>query len=296
MSDEQEFLLDDQVSDYFDRVFDDAGGGDDDEVVDDPVLDDEPVVDEPEPVDEPVVEDEPAAFDPYEFGGQQFAREDIEQLVTWASSLTPEQMQRIQYALAGQPEPQVQQDTTLFADTPVDPGLAIDPDEALDPDLAKYVLGLSAEVEQLRQAQAVQFEQEQERERELLEAAFETARTGVGERLGLSDADLEALVVRTNQSGLVTYLAQQQGIGQPEALFTQALESTYWMTPEFREKSLAHQADLAAERQRDLDAKKSRAAAGGSSKGSAARTRQEPQTQEERFNAMVAEIAQEIGR
>jgi hypothetical protein len=295
MSDEQEFLLDDQVSEHFDRVFGDAGGGDDepvdepidDEFVEDEVLDDEPVEDDSV--------DEPAVDDPYLFAGQHFDRQDIEQLVTWASSLTPDQMQRINDALVGQPEPQVQADTQgLFEDTPADFGL--DPDDALDPDLAKYVLGLSAEVEQLRQAQAMQFEQEQERERELLESAFESARSGVGERLGLSDSDLEALVNRTNQSGIVTYLAQQQGLGAPESLFTQALESTYWMTPEFREKSLSRQAEVAATEQRDLDAKKARAASGGASRGSAARTRQEPQTQEERFNAMVAEIAQEIGR
>ena len=306
MDNEQDDLLDDQVVEHFDRVFGDAGGGDaeisDTEPVgdesdahDDPV--DEPVESiEDEPVDEPV--EEPAATVPtvddeaLYFGGQPFQREDVEQLVTWAASLSPDQMQAIQYALnAEQPAPVDESDTGR-------PELNLE--DVLDPELAKYVTDqfsyLNEEIENLRANQIEQIQIEKNREHQLLESAFEEARTGVTEKLGLSDSDAEALIQATNQSGLVAYLAQQKGLGAPVDLFTEALETTYWMTPEFRERQVAVQAETAVAEQRDLDAKKSRAAAVSGTSASAARSKVEPQTHEERFSAMVQEIAAEIGR
>lgn len=295
MSDEQDDLLDDQVSDHFDRVFGDAGGGDD-EPVEEPVedvSDEEPVGDESEEHD--VVEPEPVTDDSLYFGGQPFARQDVEQLVTWAAGLSPEQLQVIDYALTNgfdlsAPEPVVE-DTA--------PPL-ISVEDALDPELALYVnqqfTALNDEIAALREAQSSQFQIEQARERQVLEAAFDEARTGVAERLGLSEQDAQALIERTNQSGIVTFLAQQHGLGAPVQLFSEALETTYWSTPEFRERSLSQQAEVAATEQRDLDAKKQRAASVGGTSASASRTKAEPKTHEERFSAMVAEIAQEIGR
>jgi hypothetical protein len=295
---EQEILLDDQVSDHFDRVYGDAGGGDDDPV-DEPVeevSDEEPVGDESDehdvPVDdEPVTEDDASLY----FGGQPFARQDVEQLVTWAAGLSTDQLQLIDYALRNgidlsEPEPVVEDTAPQM----------ISVEDALDPELALYVnnqfAALNEEISMLRETQMSQVEVEQARERQVLEAAFEEARTGVAERLGLSDDDAQALIERTNQSGIVSFLAQQQGLGSPTNLFSQALETTYWSTPEFREKSLTQQAEVAATEQRDLDAKKKRAASVGGTSASASRSKSEPKTHDERFSAMVAEIAQEIGR
>lgn len=293
---EQEILLDDQVSDHFDRVFGDAGGGDD-EPVEEPVeelSDEEPVGDESEEHDV-VEEPEPVTDNSLYFGGQSFARQDVEQLVTWAAGLSPDQLQLIDYALRNgldpvEPEPVVEDTAPQM----------ISVEDALDPELALYVneqfAALNDEIATLRETQMSQVEIEQARERQMLEAAFEEARTGVAERLGLSDDDAQALIERTNQSGIVTFLAQQNGLNAPVDLFSQALETTYWSTPEFRERSLAQQAEVAATEQRDLDAKKKRAASVGGTAASASRTKSEPKTHDERFSAMVAEIAQEIGR
>ena len=298
MSEEQENLLDDQVSDHFDRVFGDAGGGDEEPVEEElveEVSDEEPVGDESDEHDVPDPEPVAAEDDSLYFAGQPFARQDVEQLVTWAAGLSPDQLQLIDYALRNgidlsEPEPVVEDTAPRM----------ISVEDALDPELALYVnqqfSALNDEIAMLRETQMSQVEIEQARERQVLEAAFEEARTGVAERLGLSDDDAQALIERTNQSGIVSFLAQQQGLGSPTNLFSQALETTYWSTPEFREKSLAQQAEVAAGEQRDLDAKKKRAASVGGTSASASRTKSEPKTHDERFSAMVAEIAQEIGR
>lgn len=297
MSEEQEILLDDQVSDHFDRVFGDAGGGDE-EPVEEPVeelSDEEPVGDESDEHDVPDPEPVAADDDSLYFAGQPFARQDVEQLVTWAAGLSPDQLQLIDYALRNgidlsDPEPVVEDTAPQM----------ISVEDALDPELALYVneqfRTLNDEIASLREAQSSQFEVEQARERQMLEAAFDEARTGVAERLGLSEQDADALIARTNETGIVTFLAQQQGLAAPVDLFSQALETTYWATPEFRERSLTKQAEVAATEQRDLDAKKSRAASVGGTSASASRSKSEPRTHDERFSAMVAEIAQEIGR
>jgi len=294
MSDEQEFLLDDEVTDHFDRVFGDAGGGDvqeEEEVeVDEPIIDeesdDEPQGETSDEHEEPVSAEEMSLY----LGGQEFSRTDVEQLVTWAAGLSAEEMQRIEYALAHQ------QEETPVVDSPPE----FDMEDVLDPELAKYVnqqfQSLNEEIASLREAQMSQIQIEQTRERQLLESAFEEARTGVAEKLGLSQSDAESLIERTNQSGIVTFLSQQKGLGAPVALFAEALETTYWATPEFRERSLTKQAEVVASEQRDLDAKKARASSVSGTSATASRSKSNPQTSDERFSAMVQEIAQEIGR
>jgi len=243
-------------------------------------------------------ESDPAASssppETYTIAGQEIPAAQIEQLVGWANSLSAEDYQKIQAALYGPEAPASEPEPDP---TPAVPQL--DLSDVLDPKLAEYVQttfgALSAEVESLRAAQAQQFQVEQAREQELMMQAWDEARTGVIDRLGLTQEDFDLLTTRVEQSGLVPYYAQQAGLS-PKATFEKALETVYWSDEEFRARAIANATATASAEATSLSDKKHRASAAAGKGTNASRARKEPTTKEERYADMVTQIAAELAR
>jgi len=198
-----------------------------------PVAEDEG---EDAPVEDPAPEAEPepiAAEAPpvINIGGAAYRAEDIEGLVNWVSSLSPEQLALLQ----SQPEPEP------------DPAATLPPeDEIVDPRLAQWTDTRFQTVEQkldilLAQQQAQQQFIAQQREAEL-HAALDTARRGIQEQYGLTDAEAERLLAAANSNPVATAAVQNSNLdADPTGAFRAALETTYWITPEFRDRAIQSQ-------------------------------------------------------
>jgi hypothetical protein len=115
---------------------------------------------------------------------------------------------------------------------------------------------------------------------------------------GLSHAEMDALYLATQQSGIAHHLATRHA--DPHALYRAAFEHTYWTDPTFRERALSRslegeRADDEATRNRKAKA----AALAGSAPGSVPRVAPAPNvrsmTQPQRLQAMAAEIARAQG-
>jgi len=300
-------FTEDELAAQFDRVFggdsDDGPNTSSDEVVE-PDSEELPSASESAPTDEPTdepstPEDTPPVEEPeelpsaatapevFEFAGRKFLKDDIEATLDWVTSLTPEQMARVQEALAPEPEAPA---------TPAIPELPAD--EIIDPKLAEYVQQtygtLASELQALREYQAQQAQLEQERRTAELRDALQHARTGTMDKFGLSDTDLAALEQRAAEAQIVPYLMNQGGRSYQE-VFSEALETTYWMTPEFRERalnqSISEASERAAEEARKITERKANAASLSGGGAAASRTKAPPKTADEKFNAMVDEIA-----
>jgi hypothetical protein len=255
-----------------------------------------------EPIEAPPVAEEPAAeFEApeapetpatIEFGDRSYNVEDVRGVIDWVENLTPDQMARVQEALYVQQQP-VQQPV------PQQPQYGLDPDETLDPRLAQYVEQRFGQVEtyldQLTRATYEQRQLEAARQEAQLADALAEARSGVAERLGLSDDDLSRLTRATEDAGIVAFLAQKNGLGNPRSVFEQALETVYWATPEFREQAMSVTAEQAAEQASTLAQKKARAGSLSSKGATAPRTKSAaPLNPEEAFAAMVNELAKDL--
>lgn len=264
------------------------------EQVDDPVAElpaEETIVEET-PAEEPTAPSSPPTVD---LGDRSYNVEDVRGVIDWVENLTPEQMARVQEALYAQPAQQYAEPVQQ----PAPQGYGLDPEETLDPRLAQYVEQRFGQVEDyLQRLTAATYEQRQieaSRQEAQLADALSEARSGVAERLGLSDEDLSALTRATEQTGIVAFLAQKNGMGNPRGVFEQALETVYWATPEFREKAMSVTAEQAAEEAMSLAKKKSRAGSLSSKGATAPRTKTTaPLNPEEAFAAMVNELAKDL--
>lgn len=200
----------------------------------------EPAAEE-EPAEEPAPDPEPTPEpSPYvEFAGRQYPVDQVGQLIAWAESLTAEQWAALQ---GQQPEPDPEPTIARPAE-----------DEIVDPALASYVEQKFAELEQRQalfeqQQQAAQAQLAAQRDAEL-NAAVDQARRGVAEKYGLTDIEAQRLLEVANNTPAAIATVQTADLNSdPVGTFTQALETAYWITPEFRDRAIQSQATtLAAE-------------------------------------------------
>ena len=258
----QPFFSDDQMADAFndlgpdepddtepevDPVDDGFNDDDDDDGFDD---DDEPV----EPVEDPTPEPVAASTgDVLEFGGRSYLRSDVEAQLAWASGLTPEQVARIAQAIEyDQQAPQQQQQAPQPQPQPVQ---GFDIEDTVDPDLARYMseqfATQQAEIEQLKAQQYAVYQQEQAREEQTLTESFVEKRQEIADRYQLSELEVQALTTTMENSNIITFLAEQMGIADPDALFDRAYEQTYWTVPAFRDRTIQSQTANAVEAERE---------------------------------------------
>ena len=254
----QPFFSDDQMADAFNDLgpdepdaepevdpVDDGFTDDDDDGFDDDDDDDEPVED---PTPPPVAA---STGDVLEFGGRSYLRSDVEAQLAWASGLTPEQVARIAQAIEyDQQAPQQQQQ----APQP-QPVQGFDIEDTVDPDLARYMseqfATQQAEIEQLKAQQYAVYQQEQAREEQTLTESFTVKRQEIADRYQLSELEVQALTTTMENSNIITFLAEQMGIADPDALFDRAYEQTYWTVPAFRDRTIQSQTADAVEAERE---------------------------------------------
>lgn len=193
----------------------------------------------PEPEPETPSEPEPAAAtapSTVTIGGQEFATQDIAGLIQWAESITPEQWAVLNgQAPAAPPEPEPDPAASFLAD-----------EEVVDPRLAQLTNDRFQTVEQKLDAvlQAQQSQQQvlaAQREAEL-NAALDTARRGVAEQYGLSDIEAEKLLEVANHNPAAIATVQTADLtNNPVSAFETALQTAYWVTPEFRDRTINDQ-------------------------------------------------------
>jgi hypothetical protein len=238
-----------------------------------------------------------------EIGGTTYLLSDVQAQLEWARSLTPDQAARVATALTD-PSPQVAPPAE-----PAQPAAAspqFDPDEFVDPQLAQYVQQQLAErddeIARLRQIEEqranIEFADQQTR----IEQSWQVTQSTVAEQYGLSDIEMSALTSTMERSGIVAFLAQRDGIADPEALFRTAYEQTYWTTPEFRDRAIqatAQQtaneaAQRAAEATQAQQDRKTRAAAltGGGGTPPSRQPAPAPSSSQDRLAALAEGIRQ----
>jgi hypothetical protein len=256
----QPFFSDDQMADAFNDLGpddsdetvepdvdpDDDGFDDDDD--DDGFDDDEPVAD---PTPEPVAA---TTGDVLEFGGRSYLRSDVEAQLAWASGLTPEQVARIAQAIEYDQQAPQQQQQQAPQPQP-QPVQGFDIEDTVDPDLARYMEGQfatqQAEIEQLKAQQYAVYQQEQAREEQVLTESFMVKRQEIADRYQLSELEVQALTTTMENSNIITFLAEQMGIANPDALFDRAYEQTYWTVPAFRDRTIQSETAHAVEAERE---------------------------------------------
>lgn len=277
-----------------------------------------------EPTSQQGQPDEPATTplstpDMIRVGDRLVPRSELEALLDWTTSLTPAQLEAINHALA---QPSVQPEPPTPAETPAEPEPEPQPapeldEELRDDPLARYIDARFGQIEerfgqqlsQLTQAQQEQLAREQAAAQAVhqrqIEEAVSAARRGVRDRFGLTDDELALLEKRTEDSGEVLLLAQQaaaygQTVATPD-LFERAMENTYWKDPQFREREINRRimhARAEASHSTQLAERKANASAlagtGAAAPRQTAPANPAEMTEQERHDAMVDEIAQEM--
>lgn len=258
--------------------------------VEQPAAEDPPApAPEPEPAPEPAPTPPPSTV---AIGGREYAASDIEALVTFIETLTPEQIAYLNNPQAatppGQPSP------APAPDAP-DPNALPGEDEIVDPRLAEWTAkqldAVNARLEAIQRAEDVRAQQEAQIAEQQFAQAFDTARSGTMEQFGLSDAEADMLLKATEQSGVVAFIASQNPAMPTEQLLSSAFEMTFWSTPAFRDRAVGAQAEAIAG-ERGIDARLAeRKANNASLVGSGAVTprvqKQTPQTPEDHDRAAI---------
>lgn len=250
----------------------------------------EEVVEAPDPASTPPATPPGPAV--VEIAGQQFPADQVAALIDWANQLTPEQWQLLNQPPGPEPTPEPQ-----FTPPPED--------EIVDPALAKYVeerlSAQQAELEAVRAQVAAQQQVVASQYQSELEAALTTARQGISEKFGLSDAEADALLAAANSTPAANAVVQQYDLNaDPVAAFTAALETAYWLTPEFRDRAIAEQVTTAVAEHTVSSALEEKKALNQGLVGSGAAaprvSRPAPSTPDERHAAMVNRIAETLSQ
>lgn len=215
-------------------------------------------------------------------GGQAYRPEDIEGLINWASSLTPEQLAALSPQQAPVDEP------------PTNP---LPPEEELvDPRLAQWTetqLGsLEQKVDLLLEQQRAQQQILAQQQMAELNAALDKARRGVAEEMGLTDDEAMRLVEAANNNPAATAVVQNYDMNaDPEGAFRAALTTAYWLTPEFRDRAITDQVTTQVAQQLVDNAVESRKSVNQGLVGAGAatprQTTQVPQTEQEHLQAAI---------
>lgn len=226
------------------------------------------------------------------------ARE-LSNLYEWASSLTPEQAQRVADALMepapATPAPTAPATTTTTTTTPATTPVAeMEFDDLTDPAVVNKLREMEAEIARLREASAAQESSSYAQRQAEANRVLGTVRTSYAEAHGLSEIEMDQLMARTYNSGITAHLIDRYD--DPAELFTAAFDQTLWTDPTFREKEIAriqsaHDSETAAIQAQNRQ--KAKLAAGiNSSSGSL--PRQDPAPRDlspaDKHAAMVAEL------
>lgn len=219
-----------------------------------PAEDDQPEVQEPDPTPEP-----PASLRIGDVEYDPGMAEDINNLVQWASSLTPEQYERMNEVLYSQPEPQPQPEPEPEPEldlSDVDPETA-----AVLKRQAEELAALKAQVSQTSQsAEQVQQalnHQQLEQQRTSFAAAEAKVRAEVMEQYGFTDADYDSLVQTAGELGITFPYIQQYGV---EEGMRKVLVTAMYANPNMQERVINAQAQALAQQQLNEERKAAAAA------------------------------------
>lgn len=177
----------------------------------------------------PAAATEPAGV--VEIDGQLYRAQDVADLIGYVSQLPPDK----QAILFGQPEPEVDPRTVLPAE-----------EELVDPALAQWTDSRFQSLEQkldiiAQQNAAMQQAVAKQQDAEL-NAALDQARRGVAEAHGLTDAEATRLLEVANNNPAAAAAVQNYDMNtNPVEAFQAALETAYWLTPEFRDRAIQDQ-------------------------------------------------------
>ena len=177
----------------------------------------------------PAAATEPAGV--VEIDGQLYRAQDVADLIGYVSQLPPDK----QAILFGQPEPEQDPRTVLPAE-----------EELVDPALAQWTDSRFQSLEQkldiiAQQNAAMQQAVAKQQEAEL-NAALDQARRGVAEAHGLTDEEATRLLEVANKNPAAAAAVQNYDMNaNPVEAFQAALETAYWLTPEFRDRAIQDQ-------------------------------------------------------
>ncbi len=224
-----------------------------------------------------------------QFNGATYRKADVEAVVAWVESLTPEQLAALNNPAAATPPgatpPESQSESTTDAL----------PEEVVDPQLAEWTARQIAAVnERLESFQRAE-EQRARQEAQLAEAAFaqafEEARTETRDRFNLTDTEVDLLLTTASQANAVGFISQQNPNLGPKEMLEAAFEATLWQTPAFRDKAVAAQvAEAVGNVQVDAtiaERKANNSSIVGSGAVTPRQQRQKPQTTEDHHQAAV---------
>ncbi len=177
----------------------------------------------------PAAATEPAGV--VEIDGQLYRAQDVADLIGYVSQLPPDK----QAILFGQQEPEQDPRTVLPTE-----------EELVDPALAQWTDSRFQSLEQkldiiAQQNAAMQQAVAKQQEAEL-NAALDQARRGVAEAHGLTDAEAQRLLEVANKNPAAAAAVQNYDMNaNPVEAFQAALETAYWLTPEFRDRAIQDQ-------------------------------------------------------
>lgn len=264
----------------------DAGTGDDGDTGDDADAGND---EEPEPGQEP---DDDVATN-IRIGDVELSLEDAQSLVQLQQLLStdPAFAQHLVGYFNPQPKPLVEGETAgAGSDKPTSDQPPFNlPDEYLENEVVKALYDINVQqwkqIQQLQESFNVVNTDVAERRRQELVGLANTVAEQFQSQHNLSTEEMTTLRQRAGQLGIVSNLMQQ---GRPATeAFQQALEITYWSTPEYRTRDLSSNMEANNQARK----RKAKAASISGSAGSAPRTAPKPKTEQEKREAMVAEIA-----
>lgn len=269
---------------------------------------------EPEPVPDVTVAPPPSPTTSTWDSWDEQTRSEAIETYNWATSLPPQVRKVVDDALSGDyylvhrtrfddkgnfipdpgnPSPGAGSSSPSLVPSPSGEG----DDYSDDPRLG----ALAAKLDQLLAAENQRQQAENLRQQSEYQAQASRAVTdgqnAFNSRYNLPEDELSSLVQAAGRSGVIPVFAAQYR-GDPAKALDAALEHTYWTNPTFRQKAMEAfaqtQIDASKIDDQQLTEKKKRAAALSGAGGPVNRSNPtpKPQTQEERDNAMVAELTE----
>lgn len=263
----------------------------------------EPVVEEPEA---------PTGFDSV-LGQVGMSPEDAEQIIRWASTLTPEQVQAVNAALSPTtPEPAASGHGSPGVSSPAPGEVPPIPDL---PDLSllqeavpgigdflqaqrQALLTQQQELEALRSQQRAIAEAEAKRNQSVTSAAVDAGIAAFRETYpDLAEEQVDAVLRRATDLQVLGPLTQQFG-GDVAKATTEALNTAMWSDPTMQQVLVQQRLDALASERSETEARRRRAASLSGSSGSVPGSRSSAApanlTPEQRRDEMVKAVAAEI--
>lgn len=252
---------------------------------------------DPEPAPAPAPASEPAPVDDLiQFQGATYRKADVEAVISWVESLTPEQVAALNNPAAATP-PGAPAPTA--APEPAADGL---PEDVVDPQLADWTARQIAAVNERLESIQRSEEQRARQEAQLAEAAFaqafDEARAATRDQFGLTETETDLLLQTAAQTNAVGFISNQNPNLENKELLEAAFEATFWNTPAFRDKAVtAKVAEATGNIQVDAqiaERKNNNSSIVGSGAVTPRQQRPKPQTTEDHHQAAVDLVAEAL--